>query len=46
MFFSNVLGGSTGTVSDGGSSFWRGLIGSGRNSSGVTVTRSGSTNTG
>lgn len=38
MFFSNVLGGSTGTVSDGGSSFWRGLIGSGRNSSGVTVT--------
>lgn len=38
MFFSSVLGSSSGTVSDGSSSFWRGLIGSGRNSSGVQVT--------
>lgn len=38
MFFSSVLGSNTGAVSDGSSSFWRGLIGSGRNSSGVQVT--------
>jgi HK97 family phage portal protein len=39
MFFSQLLGPSTGTVSDGSSSFWQGLIGSGRgNSSGVIVT--------
>lgn len=38
MFFSSVLGSSTGTVSDGSSSFWRGLIGSARNSAGITVT--------
>lgn len=38
MFFSSVLSSNTGTVSDGGSSFWRGLIGSARNSSGITVT--------
>lgn len=38
MFFSNVLGASEGVVSDGGGGFWRSLIGSGRASSGVTVT--------
>lgn len=38
MFFSSVLSSNTDTVSDGGSSFWRGLIGSARNSSGITVT--------
>ncbi|MBA1321198.1 phage portal protein [Pseudomonas plecoglossicida] len=38
MFFSNVLGASEGVVSDAGGGFWRSLIGSGRASSGVTVT--------
>ncbi|MFC2970916.1 phage portal protein [Azotobacter bryophylli] len=37
MFFSSLLGGQ-GNVSDGTTGFWRGLIGSGRNSAGVRVT--------
>ncbi len=38
MFFSSVLDGQKGTLTDPGGGFWRGLIGSGRNSSGVRVT--------
>ncbi|WP_394243914.1 phage portal protein [Halopseudomonas laoshanensis] len=39
MFFSQLLAShTTGAVSDGSTSFWQGLIGSGRNSSGVVVT--------
>jgi HK97 family phage portal protein len=38
MFFSNVLGGDAASLTEPGGSFWRGLIGSGRNSSGVNVT--------
>ncbi|MFJ5253780.1 phage portal protein [Pseudomonas sp. NPDC088414] len=38
MFFSSVLGDGRGTLTNPDSGFWRGLIGSGRNSSGVTVT--------
>lgn len=37
MFFSSLLAGQ-GNLTDATSSFWRGLIGSGRNSSGVAVT--------
>lgn len=38
MFFSGLLGGGAGRVSDSSGDFWRGLIGSGRNSAGVEVT--------
>jgi HK97 family phage portal protein len=38
MFLSRQRDTAAGSVSDGSSSFWRGLIGSGRNSSNVTVT--------
>lgn len=38
MFFSNHLGANEGLVSNGGGSFWRGLIGSSRSAAGVTVT--------
>lgn len=38
MFFSNLLGGNEGLVSDGGSSFWRRGVGSSRSAAGVTVT--------
>lgn len=38
MFFSSVLGSGQGNLTDIGSGLWRGLIGSGRNSAGVTVT--------
>ena len=38
MFFSSVLSSGHGSVSDGSSNFWRGLIGSGRNSTGIKVT--------
>ncbi len=39
MFLSHLIGtGQAGAVSDGSSNFWRGLIGSGNNSSGVKVT--------
>ncbi|MDD1978998.1 phage portal protein [Pseudomonas tussilaginis] len=38
MFFSSALAGQKGTLTDPGGGFWRGLIGSGRNSSGVRVT--------
>lgn len=37
MFFSSLLAGQ-GNLTDAASGFWRGLIGSGRNSAGVTVT--------
>lgn len=37
MFFSSLLAGQ-GNLTDAGSGFWRGLIGSGRNSAGVRVT--------
>jgi HK97 family phage portal protein len=38
MFFSNVLGGDAGSLTDPGGGFWRGLIGGSRNSSGISVT--------
>lgn len=38
MFFSSLLGTGQGDLVNGDSGFWRGLIGSGRNSTGVTVT--------
>ena len=38
MFFSSVLGEGRGNLTETGSGFWRGLIGGGRNSSGVKVT--------
>lgn len=38
MFFSSALAGQKGTLTDPGGGFWRGLIGSGRNSAGVRVT--------
>ena len=38
MFFSSLLGSGQGDLTSVDSGFWRGLIGSGRNSTGVTVT--------
>ncbi|MGV6473498.1 phage portal protein [Azotobacter vinelandii] len=38
MFFSSLLGAGQGTLTNPDSGFWRGLIGSGRTSAGVTVT--------
>ncbi|WP_166359293.1 phage portal protein [Pseudomonas akapageensis] len=38
MFFSNVRGAGQSTLTDTGGGFWRGLLGGGRNSSGVSVT--------
>ena len=38
MFFSSVLGEGRGNLTEANSGFWRGLLGGGRNSSGVKVT--------
>ncbi|PMZ36744.1 phage portal protein, partial [Pseudomonas sp. GW247-3R2A] len=38
MFFSSVLGAGRGNLTETSDGFWRGLLGGGRNSTGVRVT--------